>query len=47
LGSFQAQFDLLWKNEGDVMEHAATEDDACTFRFITNKPFGVHNPDRE
>jgi quercetin dioxygenase-like cupin family protein len=38
---------FVWFPEGGIMEHGATEESDCTFLFITNKPFGIHYPDRE
>ena len=37
---------FVWFPEGGIMEHGATEEGDCTFLFITNKPFGIHYPDR-
>jgi hypothetical protein len=33
---------LVWFPEGGIMEHGATQDEDCTFLFITNKPFAIH-----
>jgi quercetin dioxygenase-like cupin family protein len=33
---------FAWFPEGGVMEHGATQDEDCTFLFITNKPFEIH-----
>ena len=32
---------FVWFPEGGWMEHGATDDNDCTFVFITNKPFGI------
>ena len=32
----------VWFPEGGIMEHGATQDEDCTFLFITNKPFAIH-----
>jgi hypothetical protein len=32
----------VWFPEGGIMEHGATQDEDCTFLFITNKPFDIH-----
>jgi hypothetical protein len=37
---------LVWFPEGGIVEHGATEDVDCPFLFITNKPFGIHYPDK-
>ena len=37
---------FVWFPEGGIMEHGATDESDCTFLFITNKPFGIHYPDR-
>jgi quercetin dioxygenase-like cupin family protein len=37
---------FVWFPEGGIMEHGATEDGDCTFLFITNKPFGIHYPEK-
>ena len=34
---------FVWFPEGGVMEHGATQDEDCTFLFITNKPFAIHH----
>jgi quercetin dioxygenase-like cupin family protein len=33
---------FVWFPEGGVMEHGATQDEDCTFLFITNRPFQIH-----
>ncbi|MEJ2861467.1 cupin domain-containing protein [Actinomycetospora flava] len=33
---------FVWFPEGGVMQHGATQDQDCTFLFITNKPFDIH-----
>lgn len=33
---------FAWFPEGGVMQHGATQDEDCTFLFITNKPFDIH-----
>ena len=33
---------FVWFPEGGIMEHGATQDEDCTFLFITNKPFDIH-----
>ena len=33
---------FVWFPEGGIMEHGATQDEDCTFLFITNKPFAIH-----
>jgi quercetin dioxygenase-like cupin family protein len=45
LNTHQGQFPagtFVWFPEGGVMEHGATQDEDCTFLFITNKPFDIH-----
>lgn len=32
---------FVWFPEGGWMEHGATDENECTFLFITNKPFGI------
>jgi hypothetical protein len=32
----------VWFPEGGIMEHGATQDEDCTFLFITNKAFAIH-----
>ena len=34
---------FVWFPEGGSMEHGATDDEDCTFLFITNKPFDIHH----
>lgn len=34
---------FVWFPEGGSMEHGATQDEDCTFLFITNKPFDIHH----
>jgi quercetin dioxygenase-like cupin family protein len=33
---------FVWFPEGGIMEHGATQDEDCTFLFITNKQFSIH-----
>jgi quercetin dioxygenase-like cupin family protein len=33
---------FVWCPEGGIMEHGATQEQDCTFLFITNKPFDIH-----
>ena len=33
---------FVWFPEGGVMQHGATQDEDCTFLFITNKAFDIH-----
>src|SRR5690348_16948201 len=33
---------FVWFPEGGIMEHGATQEEDCTFLFITNKPFDIH-----
>jgi len=33
---------FVWFPEGGIMAHGATQDEDCTFLFITNKPFDIH-----
>jgi anti-sigma factor ChrR (cupin superfamily) len=33
---------FVWFPEGGVMFHGATQQEDCTFLFITNKPFDIH-----
>lgn len=34
---------FVWFPEGGSMEHGATDDEDCTFLFVTNKPFDIHH----
>jgi quercetin dioxygenase-like cupin family protein len=33
---------FVWFPEGGIMAHGATQDEDCTFLFITNKAFAIH-----
>jgi quercetin dioxygenase-like cupin family protein len=33
---------FVWFPEGGVMQHGATQNEDCTFLFITNKAFDIH-----
>ena len=39
--------EFIWFPEGELMFHGATEDNAVTALFITNKPFDIHYPQTE
>jgi len=45
LSTHQGQYpagSFVWFPEGGIMEHGATQEEDCTFLFITNKPFDMH-----
>jgi quercetin dioxygenase-like cupin family protein len=45
LNTHQGQYpagSFVWFPEGGIMEHGATQDEDCTFLFITNRAFAIH-----
>ena len=45
LDTHQGQYpagSFVWFPEGGIMEHGSTQDEDCTFLFITNKAFAIH-----
>jgi len=33
--------EFVWHRAGEVMDHGATDEEGCTFLFITNAPFDI------
>ena len=39
--------EFVWHEAGEVMDHGATDEEGCTFLFITNAPFDLQRPEED